>query len=200
MYSLQISDLQRASELLGKSFNNYPIFEYILPDAADRKRKLKYFCRFLINLGMIKGEVIAPSNKIEGVSIWIHSTNSNTSGTDAIMAGFIKLVLQVNPPSVLRFMEMGNIKGKMRIQIVEGSYYYCDMIGVDPLLQGHGFGRRMIEAKLREFDKENVPCYLETSKVENVGYYEKFGFRIKQKYRIADVDVFCLLRPVDGRR
>ena len=52
----------------------------------------------------------------------------------------------------------------------------------------------MIEAKLLEFDREEVPCYLETSKHENISYYERFGFSQINEYKINDVDVFCLNR------
>jgi predicted N-acetyltransferase YhbS len=82
----------------------------------------------------------------------------------------------------------------MRAEIIKGQYYLCDMIGVDPLLQRQGFGRKMIEAKLFEFDKEEMPCYLETSRHGNIPYYERFGFSQINEYKIKDVDVFCLKR------
>jgi ribosomal protein S18 acetylase RimI-like enzyme len=82
----------------------------------------------------------------------------------------------------------------MRAEMIKGQYYSCDMIGVDSLLQRQGFGRKMIEAKLLEFDREEVPCYLETSKQENIVYYERFGFSQINEYKIKDVGVFCLHR------
>jgi ribosomal protein S18 acetylase RimI-like enzyme len=68
------------------------------------------------------------------------------------------------------------------------------MIGVDPLFQKQGFGRKMIEAKLLEFDIEEMSCYLETSKHKNISYYERFGFSRINEYKINDIDVFCLNR------
>ena len=194
MYKLQKRDLNKASAILGRSFNDYPIFNYIIPDPEYRKDKLKYLCRFLLSLGMAKGEVIGPSDKMEGVSIWLPSKGSKASGMDAIRAGFLNLFAHVKPGTISRLMEIGKIKGRRRAEVIKGQYYLCDMIGVDPPLQKQGFARKMIEAKLLEFDREEMPCYLETSKHENVSYYKRFGFSQINEYRIKDVDVFCLKR------
>jgi GNAT superfamily N-acetyltransferase len=113
---------------------------------------------------------------------------------DPIRAGLLNLFVHVKLGTISRFIEVGKIKGKMRAEIIKGQYYLCDMIGVDPLLQRQGFGRKMIEAKLFEFDKEEMPCYLETSRHGNIPYYERFGFSQINEYKIKDVDVFCLKR------
>ncbi len=197
MYKLQQRDLSTASTLLGKSFNNYPIFEYIIPDAVHRSEKLEYLCHFLLALGIINGEVVAPSNKIEGVSIWLYSTGSRHPGRDALRAGLLTLFFHLDVKTIRRFIEIGNIKGKVRTKIMKGSFYICDLIGVDPLLQRQGIGRKMIEAKLLDFDTQKVPCYLETSKFENIAYYKRYGFSPIHQYKIMDVDVFCLLRKVN---
>jgi GNAT superfamily N-acetyltransferase len=194
MYKLQQSDLSKASTVLSQSFNNYPIFEYVIPNPVYRRDHLKYLCRFILGLGVSRGEVIAPSNKIEGVSIWLPSSGSSVSSMDAIRAGLLGLVFYIDIKTLGRFLELGNIKGKMRAEIVQGPYYLCDMIGVDPKFQRFGYGRKMIEAKLCDFDEAKMPCYLETSELKNIAYYERFGFTLIHKYPISDVNVFCLLR------
>jgi predicted N-acetyltransferase YhbS len=70
------------------------------------------------------------------------------------------------------------------------------MLGVEPSLQGRGLARKMIVEKLGELDGEHLPCYLETSRVGTARYYERFGFELVRQYRLASVDVFCLLREV----
>jgi predicted GNAT family acetyltransferase len=194
MYKLQKRDLNKASAVLSRSFNDYPIFRYIIPDPEYRKAKLKYLCHFLLSLGIAKGEVIGPSDKMEGVSIWLPPKGSKSSSMDPIRAGLLNLFVHVRLGTISRFIEVGRIKGKMRAEIIKGHYYLCDMIGVDPLFQKQGFGRKMIEAKLLEFDREEMPCYLETSKHGNIAHYERFGFSQIDGYKIKDVDVFCLHR------
>jgi GNAT superfamily N-acetyltransferase len=198
MYKLQKSDLTKASITLRNAFINYPIFEYIIPDTTYRNKKLRYVFRFLLGLGIINGEVIAPSNRLEGVSIWLPSTRSHSSNTDAVRAGLLNLLFHLDSGSIDRLIEIGKSKSLKRREILKGSYYFCDMIGVEPQIQRQGVGRKMIEAKLRDFDGENVPCYLETSNLENVDYYKQYGFALYHHYKITDIDVFCLLRKANA--
>lgn len=192
MYKIQHKDLPKASSILSQAFKNYPLFEYVLPDSASRTDQLKHLCQFILRLGMSKGMVIAPSNALEGVSIWLPSEGFPNSAMDAVRAGLLNLLLNVNIKALGRFIEIGNAKGRKRADIVGGSYWLCDMIGVDPLLQGRGVGRHMIEAQLNYLDKAKMPCYLETSEVRNIGYYEKYGFDLIDQYKIHNVHIFCL--------
>jgi ribosomal protein S18 acetylase RimI-like enzyme len=194
MYKLQKADFYKASSILGETFNNYPIFTYIIPNSKNRKENLKLLCQFLINLGNAKGEVISTSNKLEGISIWLPSNRSNTSGMEAIQAGLLNLMVHLSPEAINRFIKVGSIKSKKRSEVIFGDYVICDMIGVDPRFQKQGFGRQIIENKLIEFDQANIPCYLETSKPENIEYYKRFKFIQIGEYKIQEVDVFCLKR------
>ena len=83
-----------------------------------------------------------------------------------------------------------------RAELLSRPYFLLDMIGVEPSLQGQGFARRMVEEKLRDLDSQRLPCYLETSRMSTARYYERFGFELAGQYRLATVDVFCLLREI----
>jgi ribosomal protein S18 acetylase RimI-like enzyme len=56
--------------------------------------------------------------------------------------------------------------------------WFLDHIGVEPAHQGQGIGRRLIEHGLALADADGVAAFLETSTARNVGYYERFGFRV----------------------
>jgi GNAT superfamily N-acetyltransferase len=193
-YNIQKCDIDKAARILSQSFINYPIFNYIIPDDAYRKRKLIYIFKFLIRLGLANGEVISTSERIEGVSIWIHSKNNNSSLLTVLQAGLLSLCFCVNFGVLYRLIKVGARKRDTRTKIISELYCQLDMIGVDPLLQRHGYGRRMIEEKLTELDNRKIPCYLETSRIQNVAYYTKLGFELIHEYEIMNIKVFCLLR------
>jgi predicted N-acetyltransferase YhbS len=52
------------------------------------------------------------------------------------------------------------------------------VIGSDIAVRGHGFGQVLMRSRLDRVDAEHAPAYLESSKPENVPYYERFGFSI----------------------
>jgi ribosomal protein S18 acetylase RimI-like enzyme len=54
---------------------------------------------------------------------------------------------------------------------------YLSHIGVVPEHQGEGLGSALMHDGLARGDDDGVPTWLETSRVNNVAYYEGFGFR-----------------------
>ena len=45
-------------------------------------------------------------------------------------------------------------------------------------LPGKGYGQALMESRLDRIDAEHAPAYLESSKSENVAYYQRFGFEV----------------------
>jgi predicted N-acetyltransferase YhbS len=56
--------------------------------------------------------------------------------------------------------------------------WYLDQIGVEPTHQGRGVGAALIELGLERARGDGLPAFLETAVAGNVGYYERFGFRV----------------------
>ena len=54
---------------------------------------------------------------------------------------------------------------------------YLSHVGVMPERQGEGLGSALMRDGLATGDRDGVPSWLETSRVDNVAYYERFGFR-----------------------
>ncbi len=194
LYHLQKNDIRFAAKVLGQSFIDYPLFQSILPNREYRKKKIEFLSVFLITSGMLKGEVLAPSNKIEGVSIWINSASPKPSSLRILWDCLIPLFLTVEPFSALRFIKAGLMKEKKRKEMLKGSYILLDLIGINPSYQKQGYARKMIESRLAEYDKLPDPCYLETSDKENLAYYEKFNFHLCCQYQLLTTTVYCLLR------
>jgi ribosomal protein S18 acetylase RimI-like enzyme len=53
---------------------------------------------------------------------------------------------------------------------------YLSHVGVVPEHQGEGLGSALMSDGLASGDHQAVPTWLETSRVDNVAYYERFGF------------------------
>jgi ribosomal protein S18 acetylase RimI-like enzyme len=54
---------------------------------------------------------------------------------------------------------------------------YLSHIGVVPERQGEGLGSALMRDGLALGNHDDVPAWLETSRADNVAYYERFGFR-----------------------
>lgn len=55
------------------------------------------------------------------------------------------------------------------------------MLGVEPVSQGKGIGSRLLEPMLRRLDQDDFPCYLETDRERNLGFYRRFGFQVRRE-------------------
>jgi ribosomal protein S18 acetylase RimI-like enzyme len=60
----------------------------------------------------------------------------------------------------------------------EEPHWYLAVIGSDTTVRGRGFGQALMRSRLDRCDAEHSPAYLESSKPENVPYYERFGFTV----------------------
>ena len=196
MYILQKNEIQAASHQLAIAFENYPIFEYILPDIESRKIKIIHLFNFLLKLGILNGDVIATSKNLEGISIWFNSNNMNLSLFDILRSGLINLKIKLNKSEINRLTDVGNNKKIIRNQKMNGEYYFLDLIGVHPYYHKKGFATALINSKLNEIDIKRIPCYLETSNNMNIAFYERFDFCVIHEYKLFGVNVYCMLRKV----
>jgi GNAT superfamily N-acetyltransferase len=83
-------------------------------------------------------------------------------------------------------------------------YYFCNIVVVDPEVQGKRVGRRLMEIITDKADKEGRKCYLESSrKIPNVEIYERMGFEVTRMMVCEDggekCDLFCMVREPKGQ-
>lgn len=75
-----------------------------------------------------------------------------------------------------------------------GRHWYLAVLGVEPDLQGLGSGGALVRHFLAQVDSDALPVYLETDRSQNVGLYERFGFRIEDEMEILGVSVWRMWR------
>ncbi|CAG1018045.1 phosphinothricin acetyltransferase [Burkholderiaceae bacterium] len=73
-------------------------------------------------------------------------------------------------------------------------HHYLTMIGVDPSMQGRGIGSRLVReviARARSAGMEAVA--LDTENADNVGRYEKLGFRETGRVCVGRTTAYCMV-------
>ena len=74
-------------------------------------------------------------------------------------------------------------------------HYYLQYLGVEPALQGKGFGSQLLAELARRADAAQVGCYLETATPRNLPLYQRFGFAITAQKEIIGLPSWFLWRP-----
>jgi ribosomal protein S18 acetylase RimI-like enzyme len=71
-------------------------------------------------------------------------------------------------------------------------YYFCNVVGVNSQARGMGVGKKLMADVMDKADRENMPCYLESSKgYPNVGIYERMGFELVREIECVDGGDVC---------
>lgn len=68
-------------------------------------------------------------------------------------------------------------------------HWYLQLLGVDPGHQGQGYATALVNPMLARFDREGLPCCLDTMNGDNVAFYERFGFRVAAKSLVPKTQI-----------
>ena len=165
------------ASLLGRSFADDPMFLWPLGSNLDAEPVEGFFRIFderLASLGWLweAGDGV-------GVAAWI------PPGSDRAMMDLDRELR----PAVVRGTDDGGTRYEGMWDWIAGHFphepfWYLDHIAVDAWHRGRGVGAALITHGLAFADHDGVPAFLETARPENVGYYERRGFRT-----VSDADV-----------
>lgn len=84
-------------------------------------------------------------------------------------------LLRLGPPALNRAAVMAH---SSTTHDPAARHWHVELLGIEPDLQGHGIGGKLLEEALREAHAVGEPAYLETDTVENVEFYQRRGFKV----------------------
>lgn len=82
--------------------------------------------------------------------------------------------------------KLGEVLELMKRHHPEEPHWYLAVIGSDVTVRGQGYGQALMRSRLDRVDAEHAPAYLESSKPENVPYYQRFGFEVAGEIVLPD--------------
>jgi GNAT superfamily N-acetyltransferase len=170
------ADVKALSVTLGRAFFDDPVMRWMLPDANLRRRKLhRLFASVTRHHHLARGgtEVAVDADAIGGAALWDPPGEWQTTRADE---------LRSMPGLFLAFgrsLQRGVAAEELMKKVhPEEPHWYLAIIGSDPDVRGQGFGNALMRSRLDRCDAEHAPAYLESSKPDNVPYYQRFGFEI----------------------
>lgn len=198
---LKESDLVKASRMTARAFFDSSFIVDAIPDESERSSKLPYLFEFMIRFGILYGVAYAFSPELEGIVVWLPYENIYMSFIQMIRCGGLRLIFKLGLKTVLKYMNLDEFINKRHKENIRFKHWYLLLISVDPECQSKGIGGQLLKPMLEIFDRENVPCYLETQNERNVAFYERHSFEIIDKYSYSswatnhsEVNLWCMLR------
>lgn len=172
-------DTAAIAAVLGRAFDDDPIWRWLLPDDASRVRRLTGVFEIMlrrVHLPHGATETAGRDAGVEAAALWDPPGRWRMPvRVQAAQAVPLLRVLGARTPAALRTL------GAMEKHHPREPHWYLAVLGTDPPAQGAGLGGALLRSRLDRCDAEGVPAYLESSKERNVPFYERFGFRVTRK-------------------
>lgn len=178
---LRPDQIDEAADLLSRSFETTPDYTHMFPDPYTRRDALRGFMRAPVRDAQEQGTCWAASDgQMLGVAAWQApgrypwSLGRNLRALPSMLS-----VLRHAPGSFRDLVRFGsNVDAHFP---KERPLWYLQVVGVSPEAQGLGVGTKLLAPVIDMADRDQVPCYLETSNPEAVPFYQKMGFEIDAK-------------------
>lgn len=171
-------DQRRIVGCLSRAFEDDPISRFLFPNDRTRLARLAAFYRQVIRSMRDDGAVYTDS-RVSGAAIWRAPSPPAIGRARALREGFRMLLLLRR--AVSRAMLLENAISEARPR---EPHWYLAILGTDPSQQGRGIGSALLEPVLRRCDADGVPAYLESSKEQNIAFYQRHGFRVTRELAV----------------
>lgn len=165
-------DIDELSAVLSRAFQDDPVWTWMQPDPTGRTRLFAAMARYHHFAGggiqaARRGGAIGAAALWDPPERWQHRPIEQLRAAPSLLRA-----LGARLPRALRLDSVAHAAHP------EEPHWYLAVIGSDPTVRGGGFGQTLMKAGLARCDAEHAPAYLESSKPENVPYYERFGFEV----------------------
>ena len=169
-----------AARALAGAFAQAPRFRFLLPNDAGRPAKLRWYWGATIRASIITGAVVhvarrESSGDVGAVAIWEPPGSGERDALTLVRSGLWAAPIRLGLPAYLRRRALGRM-----LNALEPPHpcWYLDTIGTEPSEQRTGLGTALLDLMIGRIDEEALPAFLDTSVPDNLGYYERFGFRV----------------------
>lgn len=174
------SEWRELGELLGRAFHDDPVWAWVCPDPVRRRR----------HLGAAFAQVIRPriaadwgwtTEGLSGAAVWAGPDSWKTGTAHSLRVA--PLLLRAIGVRGLR--ERLGALAQLERRHPRTPHWYLEIIGADPSMRGRGIGGALMAPMIERCDAEGLPAYLESSKKENLAFYNRFGFEVTGELVLA---------------
>jgi GNAT superfamily N-acetyltransferase len=177
-------DIPGLSRTLARAFYDDPVMMWLLPNDKARTAQLRrLFATMTRHHHLARGgvEVACDGPGIGAAALWDPPNQWQDTRRGELMM----------TPTFIRVFGLRAAQGRAVQELMkrvhpEEPHWYLAVIGSDPTVRGKGFGQALMRSRLDRVDAEHAPAYLESTKRENVPYYQRFGFAVTGEITLPD--------------
>jgi len=168
--------------LLGRAFQDDPLFAHACPDPTERARWLPWMFRWDAWRGFLSGEMLGTSGRLDGAAVAVRPGVGPF--TDADLASFdYERGRQIVGPEIwdragaALTAALEPPEEALHIAVPEPRWY-LDIIAVEPAAQGRGIGSALLHAVATLADADGVPIALLIDNPAPRDFYQRHGYKV----------------------
>jgi GNAT superfamily N-acetyltransferase len=168
----QPDELGDLAAILADAFDDDPVMRFIVPSDRYTQRLTRLFRIELDIMFRLGATWVADDGGPVGVAVWAPPDRWKQTPRDILrsLVPALRVFGRAVRPALATLSTVENAHPP------RPPHWYLSTIGAARDQQGRGVGGLLLRAVLDRCDAEGLPAYLESSKPENVPYYERFGF------------------------
>lgn len=176
------ADLDGIANALVSAFHDDPVMLHMFRKPSSRARKSRALfvseSKRAMKLGAL--HTTAGNDSPKGAAIWMGPGKWKASGLELL--GQFPLMLKMG----LEGGRAVSLLSKMEKVHPEEPHWYLAILGTATEHQGKGIGGKLLAPILETCDQEGIPAYLESSKDQNIPFYNRYGFEVTSEISIKD--------------
>jgi len=172
---LRPAEIDAAARVLAAAFADDPGFVHLFPSPARRARELRAVYRMTLADSIRYGYAFVTQlhGTVTGVvAVYPPGTYPMTTARWVRQGARVSRIAAHTREHSLGLIRFGDVTASG----VPTDTWYVEAIGVHPTHQLAGRGKRLMAEAFRLIDAPGDASYLETTKPENVAYYEALGY------------------------
>lgn len=165
---------------LAAAFQDDPAMCWMMPDRADRARRLPRLMGWILD-DHLANAVVLGTPGAEAVTLWRPPGQVHVHAplTPRAIFGFLRIL----GPAILRGEKLDRTIAR---HLPSGEdWFYLRMAGVHPDFQGRGLGGLAIRAGHAMAAERGLPAVLETATESNVALYLRLGYTVLREWDVT---------------
>lgn len=194
-----MDDVPAIARVLGRAFYGDPLFRWFFPGNETRMARSIRMCALTAGFDLVpdgEAHVFETDEDgrrvVRGAGLW-KPPGDDVKENATMLRSLPHLASMLGVrhlPRVMRYI--ADLKGS----VPEEPHWHLRAMGTDPAARGTGVGSSLLRAGLAQADTDGVPVYLYTTNPANIGFYERFDFRVVRAVNDPDFpSTYCMLRP-----
>ncbi len=177
-------DVRELAHTLGRAFFDDPVMMWMLPDAGQRAKGLSTMFATMVRhqfLALRTVDFTSDATHIAAAALWSPPNRWRTTRMTELrmLPGFLRAL----GSQMKRGQQIDEL---MKSHHPEEPSWHLAVIGSDPTCRGQGYARALLSDRLERIDAEHAPAYLESTKADNIAYYQRFGFEVTGELHLPD--------------